>query len=166
LRKQELVTLSTAEAKYVAAMHAAKECIWLRHLIGEIFPRLIDQTTLFCNNQAALRLVTDDNFHTCTKHIDIRFHFIHQTVEDRSINLIYCPTDDMTADILTKVLPRWKVATHALGLGLRRASGGVLNSGTPGKPEAESDKALGSTIVGRPVALGAGCALARSGAHT
>ena len=39
-----------------------------------------------------------------TKHIDIWFHYIHQTVEKGAINLIYCPTDDMTADILTKVL--------------------------------------------------------------
>jgi hypothetical protein len=173
-RKQELVTLSTAEAEYVAATHAAKECIWLRRLIGEIFPRLIDQTTLFCDNQAALRLATDDNYHARTKHIDIRFHFIRQTVEDGSINLIYCSTDDMTADILTKALPRWKVATHTLGLGLRRASGGVLDSGTPGKPEAGSDKASGSAggriarsaIADRPDASGAGRAPARSGAHT
>ena len=109
-----------------------------------------------------------------TKHIDIRFHFIRQTVEDGSINLIYCSTDDMTADILTKALPRWKVATHALGFGLRRASGGVLDSGTPGKPEAGSDKASGSAggriarsaIADRPDASGAGRAPARSGAHT
>jgi hypothetical protein len=173
-RKQELVTLSTAEAEYIAATHAVKECIWLRRLIGEIFPRLITKTTLFCDNQAALRLAMDDNYHARTKHIDIRFHFIRQTVEDGSIDIIYCPTDDMTADILTKALPRWKVATHALGLGLRRASGGVLESGTPGLPEAEADgggdsaggRIARSAIASRSVASGAGRAPARSGAHT
>ena len=118
--------------------------------------------------------MTDNNYHMCTKHIDIHFHFIRQTVEDGSINLIYCPTDDMTANILTKALPRWKVATHALGLGLRRASGGVLESGTPGEPEAEADGGGGSAggriarsaIAGRSVALGGGRAPARSGAYT
>src|SRR5712664_3645063 len=45
-RKQELVTLSTAEAEYVAATHAAKECIWLRRLMGELFPSLHAQTTM------------------------------------------------------------------------------------------------------------------------
>jgi hypothetical protein len=68
--------LSTAEAKYVAATHAAKECIWLRRLTGELFPSLHTQTTLFCDNQAALKLTTNNNYHTRTKHIDIRFHFI------------------------------------------------------------------------------------------
>jgi len=69
--KQELVTLSTAEAEYVVAMHAVKECIWLRRLIGKLFPLLITQTTLHCDNQATLTLAVDDNYHAHTKHIDI-----------------------------------------------------------------------------------------------
>jgi transposase InsO family protein len=125
-RKQELVTLSTAEAEYVAATHAAKECIWLRRLIGELCPTILSTTTLHCDNQAALKLATDDNYHARTKHIDIRYHFIRQVVASGAIDITYCPTDDMTADILTKALPRWKVACHVLGLGLRRASGGVV----------------------------------------
>ena len=75
-RKQELVTLSTAEAEYVAATHAAKECIWLRRLIKPLFGPTTTPTPLLCDNQAALRLATDDNYHARTKHIDIRFHFI------------------------------------------------------------------------------------------
>ena len=69
--KQELVTLSTAEAEYMATMHAAKECIWLRRLIGELFPAILSTMTLHCDNQAALKLATDDNYHARTKHIDI-----------------------------------------------------------------------------------------------
>ena len=128
-RKQELVTLSTAEAEYVAATHAAKECIWLRHLISELFPSLITRTTLYCDNQAALTLAVDDNYHACTKHIDIRYHFIRQCIARKAIDLVYCLTDDMTADILTKVLLQWKVICHGLGLGLRHSSGGVVESG-------------------------------------
>ena len=120
-RKQELVTLSTAEAEYVAATHAAKEAIWLRKLIFEIFPTLKAPTTLYCDNQAALRLATDDNYHARTKHIDIRYHFIRYVVASGALQLVYCPTDDMTADILTKGLPKWKVNFHVVSLGLRRA---------------------------------------------
>ena len=128
-RKQELVTLSTAEAEYVAATHAVKECIWLHRLIGELFPSLITQTTLHCNNQAALTLAVDDNYHARTKHIDICYHFICQCITRKAIDLVYCPTDDMTADILTKALPQWKVICHGLGLGLCHSSGGVVESG-------------------------------------
>ena len=128
-RKQELVTLSTAEVEYVAATHAAKECIWLRRLIGELFPSLITRTTLHCDNQAALTLAVDDNYHARTKHIDIRYHFICQCIVRKVIDLVYCPTDDMTADILTKALPQWKVICHSLGLGLHQPSRGVVESG-------------------------------------
>jgi hypothetical protein len=128
LRKQKLVTLSTAEAEYIAAMYAMKECIWLCHLIGKLFPSLIRQTTLHCDNQVALKLTTDDNYHAQTKHIDICYHFIHQVITSTAIDIVYCPTDDMMADILTKALLQWKVKYHCLGLGLHQPSGGVQES--------------------------------------
>jgi hypothetical protein len=116
--KQELVTLSTAEAKYMAAMHAAKECIWLQRLIEPLFRPPSTPTTLYCDNQAALHLATDNNYHACTKHIDIHFHFIHQTISDGHVDIKYCPTQDMMADILTKALPKYKVTIHLQNLGI------------------------------------------------
>ncbi len=130
-RKQELVTLSTAEAEYVATTHAAKEAIWLRKLIFELFPDLNMPTTLYCDNQVALRLATDDNYHAHTKHIDIRYHFIRHVVASDALQLVYCPMDDMTADILTKALPKWKANFHTASLGLRRACGGVADDVPP-----------------------------------
>ena len=128
-RKQELVTLSTAESEYVAATHASKELIWLRRLIGDLSQPFTVPTTLLCDNQAALRLAQADNYHARTKHIDIRYHFIRNVVERGEASLAYCPTEDMTADILTKALPRWKVEQHSLGLGLGRPCGGVMDFG-------------------------------------
>jgi hypothetical protein len=122
LRKQELVTLSTAEAEYVAVTHAAKEGIWLRRIINELFWRpLGEPTTLFCDNQSAIRLAMGDNYHAQMKHIDIWFHFICETIKDGTFNLIYCPMDKMTADILTKALGPMKSDFHTVGLGLGRA---------------------------------------------
>jgi len=63
LWKQELVTLSTAEVEYVAVTHTAKECIWLHHLAGDILLPLPESTTLHCDNQAALKLMQDNNYH-------------------------------------------------------------------------------------------------------
>jgi Reverse transcriptase (RNA-dependent DNA polymerase) len=117
-RKQELVTLSTAEAKYVATMHAAKEALWLRRLIHEIFPSLARPTPLHCDSQSVLKLIKDNNYQARTKHIDICYHFIRQVAQTKVLELIYCPTDNMTADILTKALPKWKVSYHISSLGL------------------------------------------------
>ena len=75
-KKQELVILSTTEAEYIAATHAAKEAIWLRRLIDELVHPLNAPTTLFCNNKSAITLTQDGHYHARTKHIDIRYHFI------------------------------------------------------------------------------------------
>jgi transposase InsO family protein len=117
-KKQELVTLSTTEAEYVAATHAAKEAIWLRRLIGELFKPVDSPTVLFSDSQSAIALAKDGHYHARTKHIDIRYHFIRYVIEEGTIKLIYCPTDDMTADTLTKALPSVKAKHFASALGL------------------------------------------------
>ena len=86
-----------------------------------MFPVTPSPTSLFCDNQATIKLAIEDNYHARTKHIDIRFHFIRKTITNDSLKIIYCPTDDMTADILTKSLPKYKVTTHVCTLGLRHA---------------------------------------------
>src|ERR1700678_1503912 len=118
-KKQELITVLTMEAEYVGATHAAKELIWFRRLIAEIFRPLSHPIILHLDNQSAIALANSEGqFHARTKHIDIRYHFIKFCVQDGSINLTYCPTEDMVADILTKSLPliKHKYFTHDLGL--------------------------------------------------
>ena len=118
-RKPELVVFSTTEAEYVAATHAAKEGIWLRRLISEVFRPLTEPTTLHCDNQSAIALTKDGHFHARTKHIDIRYHFIRYVVEDGSFVLVYCPTEDMAADLFTKPLPAPRLLSLVKALGLR-----------------------------------------------
>ena len=118
-KKQELVTLSTMEAKYVSTTHTAKELIWFRRLITKIFRPLLDPTILHLDNQSAIALANSEGqFHTHSKHIDIQYHFVKFCIQDCSIVLLYCPTEDMIADILTKSLPliKHKYFTHDLGL--------------------------------------------------
>jgi hypothetical protein len=117
-KKQELVTLSTTEAEYVAATHAAKEAIWIRRLIGELFEPIDKPTTLFSDSQSAIALAHDGHYHARTKHIDIRYHFIRYIIEAGTIKLVYCPTNEMTADTLTKALPSTKAKHFATALGL------------------------------------------------
>ena len=117
-KKQELVTLSTTEAEYVAATHAAKEAAWLRRLLTEIFTTVDTPTTLFSDSKSAIALAQDGHYHARTKHIDIRYHYIRYIIEAGAIKLVYCPTNDMTADTLTKALPSVKAKHFATALGL------------------------------------------------
>ena len=95
-----------------------KEALWLRTLLTDAFGTTISATTLFSDNQAAIALTRDHQYHARTKHIDVRYHFIRWVIEQGSLRIIYCPTDDMVADTLTKALPAAKVKHFAAGLGL------------------------------------------------
>ena len=110
-KKQPIITLSSTEAEYVALTHSSKDIIWIQKLLTElssIFQFMV-LTTLFCDNQGAIRLSKDSTFHGRTKHIDIHFHFIRQTISQGHISLTYCPTDDMIVDVFTKPLARLKI---------------------------------------------------------
>ena len=47
-----------------------------------------------------------------TKHIDVNYHFVRERVEDETVELYYCPTEFMEADLLTKALSKAKVEQH------------------------------------------------------
>lgn len=117
-KKQELVTLSTTEAEYVVMTHAAKEVAWLCRLIGEILTLFESATTLRSVSQTAIALTRDGHYHARTKHIGVRYHYIRYSIEAGSIRLLYCPTNDNTADVLTKALPSVKAKHFASELGL------------------------------------------------
>ena len=105
-QKQPIITLSSTEAEYIALTHAAKDILWIHKVLKE-FSFLHDlslPTTLYCNNQGAIHLSKDATFHGRTKHINVHFHFIRQTVSSGNIELLYIPTGKMVADIFTKSL--------------------------------------------------------------
>ena len=74
--------------------------------------------TLYSNSKSAIALMKDRHDHAHTKHIDIHYHFIWYIIEAETIKLIYCPTDKMTTDTLTKALSNMKAKNFATTLRL------------------------------------------------
>ena len=103
-RKQSCVALSTSEAEYIALTSAAQEGIWLRQLISEILKKPMKPVTIYEDNQSTICLARNPQFHGRSKHISIKFHFIRDNVKEGVIQMQYCKTENMTADILTKGL--------------------------------------------------------------
>jgi hypothetical protein len=96
-------------SEYVAAMHSMKEVLWLHSLLSEVFGKLSNPTTMFSDNQSAIVLMHDHQYHAWTKHINIHYHWIQWVIEEGALHLIYCPTNDMVTNVLTKALPSVKV---------------------------------------------------------
>ena len=98
--------LKRCEAETIGQTQAIKEAIWLRRLLQEIDPTdLIHPTNIFADNQGAIALAKNPQFHSRTKHFDIQTHFVRQQLEENIINLQYVPTEKQVADGMTKPLP-------------------------------------------------------------
>ncbi|KAI3646834.1 hypothetical protein MP228_009762 [Amoeboaphelidium protococcarum] len=105
---QNIVALSSCESEYIALSNSAQEAIWLRRLLQEIGWTQDAATLIHEDNQGAIAVINGNKTHSRTKHIDVRHHFIRTCVRDGHLRVVYCPTDLMLADILTKPLPTQK----------------------------------------------------------
>ena len=76
-------------------------------------------TTVHEDNQGTIALSKNPKSHTRTKHIDIKYHYVREVVEKKEIDLVYCPTEKMIADIMTKGLPRPKFEEMRSTMGVK-----------------------------------------------
>ena len=126
-KKQPIVTLSSGEAEYVSLSTAGKDVIWVHKLMVELAPffdeprRLYPArpTQVYTDSQNSIALTKDSVHHERTKHIDVRYHWIRQTVEQGHFKISYCDTNNNVADLFTKALGTVKFVhfRDVLGLG-------------------------------------------------
>ncbi|GJR08094.1 ribonuclease H-like domain, reverse transcriptase, RNA-dependent DNA polymerase [Tanacetum coccineum] len=118
-QKQPTVALSSCESEFMAATGAACQALWLKRLLSEITGWEEERITLKVDNISAIALVRNPVFHGRSKHIDIRYHFIRECVENGHINVEHVSGELQRADILTKALPRLKFVTMRQMLGVQ-----------------------------------------------
>ncbi len=118
-KRQPTIALSTTEAEYMATSQCTKEALWLRKLLDDVGYVQDNATLILSDNQGSISLAKNPIHHSRTKHIDIQHHFIREKLENGEIELKYCATEDMVADVLTKALAkeRHQTLTKAMGLG-------------------------------------------------
>ena len=117
-RQQKTVALSVAEAEYIELAETAKQAVWLRSFSQEIGRSPTHPTTICADNQAAIFLATNPAQQTRIKHMDIRYHYIQEQVEDRRVTICHIPGEDNPAGLFTKPLGRIKVEKFKESIGL------------------------------------------------
>jgi hypothetical protein len=105
-RKHPIVTPSSTEAEYVAATSATCQAVWMRRMLKYLLQEQHEPTKIFYDNNSTILLSKNHVFHKKTKHIDTRYHFIRELVNDKEINLEFCRSKEQVADIFTKALAR------------------------------------------------------------
>lgn len=103
-KKQQVVALSIAEAEYMAAISSATQALWLRRMLGFLQHKQDNPTIIFCDSKSAIELTKNPVFHGRSKHIDIKFYFIHDLVQDKEMVIEYCKTGEQVTDVFTKPL--------------------------------------------------------------
>ena len=101
-RKQAIVTLSTTEAEFVAAAACACQLVWMKRVLQKIGYNGSDSPVIYCDNSSTIKLSRNPVMHGKSKHIDVRFHFLRNLVNEGALQLVYCGTQQQIADVFTK----------------------------------------------------------------
>lgn len=101
-----MVAISSCEAEYLAAAAATCQGLWLSRLISELKGVDPRKFKLLIDNKSAIALAKNPVHHDRSKHIDVKFHFIRDCIEQGQVEVDHVGTEQQLADILTKALGR------------------------------------------------------------
>ncbi|GJU85081.1 hypothetical protein Tco_1292627 [Tanacetum coccineum] len=100
-KKQTVVANSTTEAEYVAASNCCGQVLWIQNQLLDYGYNFMN-TKIFIDNESTICIVKNPVFHSKTKHIEIRHHFIRDSNKKKLIQMIKIHTYQNVADLLTK----------------------------------------------------------------
>jgi hypothetical protein len=117
-RKQTTVALSSTESEYIALSEAAREVMWIGHFLQELNIIYEEPTVIFEDNQGTIAFASNQRALRRMKHIEVKYHFVRHLIENGTIQLQYCSTNEMIADIFTKPLSPSTHLYHTQRLGI------------------------------------------------
>ncbi|GJY88119.1 putative ribonuclease H-like domain-containing protein [Tanacetum coccineum] len=116
-KKQTVVANSTTKAEYIVASHCCGQVLWIQNQILDYGFNFM-QTKIHVDNESAIYVVKNPVYHSKTKHIEIRHHFIRDCYEKRLIEMVKIHTDKNVADLLTKAfdVSRFNFLVASIGM--------------------------------------------------
>jgi hypothetical protein len=116
-RAQKTIALSATEAEYMALSDCSRQVVWIQNIFTEL--GFTPQPTQICaDNEGGIFIASNPVQERRTKHIDVRFHYVRDLIEQKRIDIVWVPTDDNPADMFTKNLGHIKFEKFRGMLGL------------------------------------------------
>ncbi|GJU27524.1 putative ribonuclease H-like domain-containing protein [Tanacetum coccineum] len=112
-KKQTIVATSTTEAEYVAAASCCGQVLWIQNQMLDYGFNFMN-TKIYIDNESTICIVKNPVYHSKTKHIAIRHHFIRDAYEKKLIQVLKIHTNDNVADLLTKAFDVKMVTLNSL----------------------------------------------------
>ncbi|GKB37671.1 hypothetical protein Tco_0882613 [Tanacetum coccineum] len=107
-KRQKSAAISSTEAEYIALSGYCAQVLWMRSLLTD-YGLGFNKVPMYYDNKSAIALCGNNVQHSRSKHIDIRYHFIKEQVENGVIELYFVRTEYQLADIFTKALCRERI---------------------------------------------------------
>jgi hypothetical protein len=105
-KKQGSISLSTTEAEYIAAATCCTQVLWMIQTLADLEVKYTAPIPIHCDNTSAISVSKNPIFHSKTKHIPIKYHFLREQVTNQIVQVNYIPTTEQIADIFTKPLAK------------------------------------------------------------
>ncbi|GJW00702.1 hypothetical protein Tco_1555953 [Tanacetum coccineum] len=126
-KKQKCMAISSTKAEYIALFGCCAQILWMRSQLTN-YGFQFNKIPLYCDNKSAIALSCNNVQHLRAKHIDVRYHFIKEQVENGVVELFFIRTEYQLADIFAKPLPRERFNFLIEKLGMRSMSLETLKS--------------------------------------
>ena len=117
-KRQKSAAISSTEAEYIALSGCCAQVLWMRSQLTD-YGLGFNKIPMYCDNKSAIALCCNNVQHSRSKHIDIRYHFIKEQVENGVVELYFVRTEYQLADIFTKALGRERIEFLIDKLGMR-----------------------------------------------
>ncbi|GJY86804.1 retrovirus-related pol polyprotein from transposon TNT 1-94 [Tanacetum coccineum] len=117
-KRQKSVAISSTKAEYIAMSGCCAQILWMRSQLTD-YGLGFNKIPMYCDNKSAIALSCNNVQHSRSKHIDIRFHFIKEHVENGVIELYFVNMEYQLADIFTKALARERIEFLINKLGMQ-----------------------------------------------
>ncbi|KAK2439768.1 hypothetical protein QL285_011252 [Trifolium repens] len=103
-KKQPVVALSTCEAEYIAGALTACQAVWILNLLQDLKIEVNKPLKLMIDNKSAINLAKNPVLHGRSKHIETKYHFLRNQVQNGVLEVVHCSTQKQLTDVMTKAI--------------------------------------------------------------